>query len=150
MKVPLRALAMALLCASCTDFPRDPQGTLDRIRSEGSYRVGLVAPLSRGGGYAELPAFLDRVSAAASASPQITTGDSEPLLLQLEEGELDLVVGRFDKKSPWATKVEIGPALRIEKHGKAELHLAPAMRNGENAWIALIEAQARDSAGKAR
>jgi hypothetical protein len=75
-------------------------------------------------------------------------GDAEPLLNDLEEGRLELVIGRFDEKSPWAARVEIGPPLRSEKHGDAEFHVAPAMRTGENAWISLVERRARD-AGRA-
>ena len=142
-------LALLLSCASCNDFPRDPDGTLERIRSEGSFKVGLVAPLSVQGSSPELVAFLAGVASATSARPAVSTGDTEPLLKLLEEGELDLVIGHFDKKSPWATMVEIGPALRTEQQGKAEIHLAPVMPIGENAWIALVEAEARNVGEKA-
>lgn len=143
MKLRVCIFALALLSVSCADFPRDPEGTLERVRGEGSFRVGLVAPLAPDGA-AEVPKFLAGVSRATAARPHLTTGDAEPLLLKLEEGELDLVIGRFDKKSPWATKVEIGPALSSAKQGKATVELAPAMRVGENAWIALVEGEARN------
>ena len=142
------AIALLLACSSCSDFPRDPDGTLDRIRSEGRFNVGLVAPLTAQGGPHE--AFLGRLGAKTSARPAFTTGDSEPLLKKLEEGELDLVIGHFDKKSPWSTMVEIGPALHSAKQGKATIELAPVMPVGENAWIALVEAEARNARGKAR
>ena len=145
---PALAFAIMLTCSSCGDFPRDPEGTLERIRSERMFKVGLVAPLTAQG--ASQRALLDRVGRATSARPEVSTGDAEPLLKQLEEGELDVVIGRFDKKSPWSASVEIGPALTIQQQGKAEIHLAPVMRTGENAWIALIEAEARNVAGEAR
>ena len=147
MKMPL-ALALLLTASACGDFPRDPDGTLDRIRSEGRFNVGLVAPLTAQGGPHE--AFLDRLGNKTSARPAFTTGDSEPLLKKLEEGELDLVIGHFDKKSPWSTMVEIGPALHSEKQGKATIELTPVMPVGENAWIALVEAEARNAGGEAR
>ena len=37
--------------------------------------------------------------------------------------------------------VEIGPALHSEKQGKATIELTPVMPVGENAWIALVEAE---------
>ena len=143
------ALALVLAGAACSDFPRDPDGTLERVRGEGEFKVGLVAPLAAEGGAPEVGAFLAGVGRAASARPALSTGDTEPLLKKLEEGELDLVIGRFDKKSPWATMVEIGPALRTERQGKATIELAPAMPIGENAWIALIETEARNVGGEA-
>jgi hypothetical protein len=145
------ALWLALLCASCTDFPKDPEGTLNRIRSEGRFRVGIIAPLGlQKGNDPELAPFLTAVGTAASARPAVISGDAEPLLGKLKQGQLDLVIGRFEKKSPWSTLVEIGPPLRSERQGKTELLLAPVMRNGENAWIALVEAQARNAGANAR
>ena len=138
------ALALLLTCSSCGQFPRDADGTLDRIRTERTFKVGLIAPLPERGGSNEVQRFLAQVADATSARPDISTGDTEPLLKLLEDGKLDLVIGHFDKKSPWATMVEIGPALRIEKQGKAEIQLAPVMPIGENAWVALIEAKARN------
>ena len=133
----------AVALASCGPFPADPRGTLERVRSERSYRVGLIAPADRS--MPEAGRLLRRVSAATGASPRVQTGDAEPLLKRLEEGELDLVVGRFDAKSPWKLQVSFGPALRREKQGKTRLQLLPAMRNGENAWISLVERAARDA-----
>jgi hypothetical protein len=89
--------------------------------------------------------LLQRVSAASGARPLIEIGDSEPLLNRLEEGEIDLVIGRFEKASPWKNLVSFGPPLRIEKHKKAEFHLIAAARNGENAWIGVLEAEARNA-----
>ena len=136
-------LCLALLAAgSCADFPRDPEGTLHRVRAERSFRVGLVAPLS--GGDPKVAALLRRVAKASGARGQVESGDAEPLLNRLEEGELDIVVGRFEAASPWKRLVSFSPPLRIEKHGKTEFHLVAAMRNGENAWIGLIGREARE------
>jgi hypothetical protein len=139
----LLACLCLLAASSCGDFPRDPEGTLDRVRAERSFRVGLVAPLDS---EPKVGALLGRIGKASGASPRVEPGSTELLLHRLEQGELDLVVGGFEKKSPWATRVTIGPPLRIEKQGKTEFHLAPVMRNGENAWIALVEREAREVA----
>lgn len=94
----------------------------------------------------EARALLQRVSRASGATPKLEQDASEILLGRLEKGELDLVIGRFEKKSPWVRLVTIGPPLKAEKLGKAEFQLAPVMKNGENAWIALVEREARDVA----
>lgn len=140
------ALCAAFLAASsCGEFPRDPAGTLERVRAERTIRVGLVAPLSEASLDPRATTFLRRVGRSAQARPAVEIGDSEPLLNRLEEGELDIVIGRFEKKSPWKRLVSFGPPLRIEKHKKTEFHLIAAARNGENAWIGLLETEARNS-----
>ncbi|HEX8215750.1 MAG TPA: hypothetical protein VF582_09830, partial [Allosphingosinicella sp.] len=82
----------AALCASCNEIPKDPDRTLDRVRAERQYKVGLIASGEPVGADRQR-LFLSRVSAAAQARPELETGASEPLLAKLEEGELDLVVG---------------------------------------------------------
>lgn len=138
-----------LLAASCSsEFPRDPDRTLDKIRAEQRIDVGLIAPLAAS--EPKVHALLDRLTQATDAVPAVEAGDAEPLLKRLEAGDLDLVVGRFDKKTPWAKMVTLGPALRTQKAGKTELRLVPVMRNGENAWIGLVERTARDVAPEAQ
>ena len=136
------ALSLALLAAaSCADFPRDPEDTLQRVQAERSFSVGLVAPLS--GTDPKIDALLRRVARVSGAQGQVESGDAEPLLNRLKEGELDLVIGRFEAASPWKRMVSFSPPLRVEKHGKTKFHLVAAMRNGENAWIGLVEREAR-------
>ena len=127
------------------DFPRDAEGTLDRVRTQRAFAVGVVAPAGTSP-MTEVDELIRRVAQASGASPRLLRGEAEPLLKQLEDGHVDLVIGRFDKKSPWARRVTLGPPLRIEKQGKTIFHLAPVMRNGENGWIALVERAARDTA----
>ena len=97
----LGLIPLLLALAGCGDFPRDPHGTLDRIRAERQF-------------------------------------------------EVELVVGRFEAKSPWSKMVSFSPPLAREKQGKTEFMLAAAMRNGENGWIALVEKAARDVAPEAQ
>ena len=72
----------------------------------------------------------------------------ESQLARLEEGDLDLVIGEFHEKTPWAAPVAIIEPLSTRRAGKRVLELAPAAQNGENRWIALIEREVRDSAGQ--
>lgn len=134
--------AAAVSVAGCDQFPKDPGGTLDRVRAERSFRVGLIAPHGGAEGKAA-QAFLGRVAAATGAQPVIEAGSAEPLLKRLEEGELDLVIGAMHEKSPWATSVSLLPPLAqtVTPHGK--IRLLPIARNGENAWITLLQTHAK-------
>jgi hypothetical protein len=127
---------------SACGIPRDPDGTLDRVRAERSFRVGLIASGDQRVGADREQAFLKRVSAATGARAVVTDGAAEPLLLQLEDGKLDLVLGPVSPKSPWVNEVAILRPLgqTIEE---PNLLVVPIARNGENAWIMLLEREAR-------
>lgn len=141
-----RALAIVavVLLAGCDSIPADPDGTLERVRQEHRYRVGLIAShLPPPGAAADL---LDRLSRSTGASPSVERGPAEALLTRLEEGELDLVLGDFAQESPWAAKVTLSEPIAA---GGPTI-FAAAARNGENAWIALVHRQVRASASGAR
>lgn len=138
------ALFLAIAAAGgCRDFPRDQQSTLERIRSEGVVRVGLVASAAPSPHVGRLRALIDRSAAAAGGRPLVLEEASEPLLMMLEAGEIDLVVGEFDRSSPWYRRVHLLPPLAYETRGESELETTAAARNGENGWIMLLEREAR-------
>jgi hypothetical protein len=137
------AVLAAVLTPGCSNFPRDPEQTLERVRATKQIQVGVVAGGSAGDD-ALAQALLKRLEQETRASSQVAAGETEPLLARLEEGDLDLVIGHFKAKSPWTKQVTLGPPLRRHGSGKREVVLAPVMANGENAWIALVERQARN------
>ena len=139
------AFGAALALAGCDRLPRDPDGTLDRVRSERSFRVGLIAT---GGGRVAAEAesaFIKGVARAAGARPLLEEGASEPLLLDLEDGRLDLVVGPLSSESPWLERVALLPPIG-EGAGPHHVLVTPIARNGENRWIMLLEREARRAA----
>lgn len=147
MKRPL-LFALAVTLSGCGSIPRDPDGTLDRVRSQRLFRVGLIADGGSAVGASEAAAFVAAVSRATGARPAVRQGASEPLLLDLEAGKLDLVIGAVSPKSPWAAEVAI---LRPIAEPTAPQHLVvtPIARNGENGWIMLLERAADAVAGGA-
>jgi ABC-type amino acid transport substrate-binding protein len=133
-------LATALLAVGCDAIPADPDSSLDRVRAERRFRVGLIAS------HAPLPGeaadLLQRLSRATGAKAALERGPAEALLNRLEEGDLDLVLGEFAEKSPWAAKVTLSEPIATN----GPIVLAAAARNGENAWIALVHREARAAA----
>ena len=139
----LFALLAACLAAMSCDLPRDSDGTLDHVRASREIRVGLILAAPAATLDPRAAALVQRLAAATGATPRVVPGDAEPLLARLEEGELDLVVGRFTASSPWSTLVTLSPPLAKAKQGRTEIVLAAAMQNGENEWISLVEREAR-------
>lgn len=136
------ALCAALTLAACDRLPMDPDGTLDRVRAERSFRVGLIATGGTPADRRPENAFLARIARATGARPAIKQGASEPLLLDLEDGGLDLVIGPLSSESPWVERVALLEPLGAVP-GPHEVQVIPIARNGENRWIMLLEREAR-------
>lgn len=139
-------LVLALMLASCQAIPIDQSGTLERISEHGVLRVGMITGLAPSE-KSRLQILVGRSAAAAGGRPVLTEGAAEPLLLMLEAGELDVVVGAFDSSSPWSSRVHLLPPLSIERHGKSDIEATAAVRNGENGWIMLLEREAKSLSG---
>ena len=141
----MRMLAVLFACgalAGCGPIPRDPDGTLDRIRREHRFQVGIVDASGAG------PAIVRSIARETRAAPVVRRGQLEPLLLALEAGELDLVIGgRFSRDTPWKTRVTLGPPLREVVVGDAAHREHLAARNGENAWIMLVQRAVKAAGG---
>lgn len=144
----LPLLLLGSVTTACADMPRDQSGTLDRIRAEGVVRVGFVAGAAERHA-PQFQALADRAARAAGGRIERVEGGAEPLLLMLEEGELDLVAGEFDSASPWVRRVHLLPPLATERRGRSDVEATVAARNGENGWIMLLEREAKAMGGGA-
>lgn len=136
-----------LMLAACQNYPRDTAGTLERIQSGHVVRVGLIAGEAEARDQAKIAAYLDRVSKATGARAVVTRGAAEPLLLRLDQGALDLVIGDMSESSPWVADVMVIEPIGETMIGKKRVLLSPIARNGENRWIMLLERAVRDGAG---
>jgi len=142
------AFCAALTLAACDRLPMDPDGTLDRVRTERRFRVGLIAAAPQADRRPER-AFIARIARATGARPMVKQGASEPLLLDLEDGGLDLVIGPLSSESPWVERVALLEPLGAVP-GPHEVQVIPIARNGENRWITLLEREARAVAAGAK
>ena len=137
-----------LLLGGCGPIPKDPEGTLNRIKAERTFRVGMIASHDTPAGVDRQRLMLRRVAHAAGASPSFEYGAAEPLLMKLEEGELDLILGGFAPASPWSKRVTILPPLAEQVTRDGHVHVVAVARNGENAWISLLYREARRVAAR--
>ncbi len=144
---PWIVVGAALLLPGCEALPRDPEETFQKVAHEKRFDVGLVAGTPLQG---EVRQLVGEVSRRTRARPRIVRGASEELLQRVSDGELDLVVGAFTKKSPWKTDVAFGPPLCSSGTKSDPLELKAVMRNGENRWIMLVERASRAVSAEAR
>ncbi|WP_106640260.1 hypothetical protein [Allosphingosinicella vermicomposti] len=131
--------SLFLLAAACDSLPRDPEGTLDRIRAEKIVRAGIVA--GRDGNDLER-AYLAAVARRAGARAIVQSGTAESLIGKLEAGEIDLLIGEFSPTTPWVTRVSFMPPLAERMTPYGNILLLAAARNGENEWIGLLHREA--------
>jgi polar amino acid transport system substrate-binding protein len=102
------ALALMALVPSGCGIPRDPEGTLDRIRG-GTMRVGVIEshpwattnPSPAGVEVALMEDFAETVDAEVEWVP----GSESDLVAALEVYALDVVIGGLTADSPWAEPV---------------------------------------------
>jgi len=138
----LAAGLLAAALAGCDDFPKDVENTTRSVEGSGVLHAGLVADAPAEAGER---ALAERIAAAAHARAESETGSAEVLLHRLEQGELDLVVGRFAKASPWKGRVAFTkPASAEGSPPKQAPVLRAAVRSGENRWLLFVS----DSLGR--
>ena len=144
MNLRLLIGVLAVATAGCAEIPIDPEGTLKRVRAEGVFRVGIIAPGPHPGDHHRQQRLISEVARSTGARPLVGTGSAEHLLTAVEKGDLDLVIGALAQDSPWSKHVTLLPPLRTpaEDQSKSIPTLHAVARNGENGWIALLHRHA--------
>ena len=135
----LLALASALWLAACTDIPRDPNGTTERILNAQSFRAGIVS----GSASDPTDTIVKRIESQTRAKAMIRRGEATLLLKQLEDGHIDLVVGSFAKNSPFKTSVTFSAPLGNRMVAAEAPVIRAATPLGENRWSILVEKAVR-------
>jgi polar amino acid transport system substrate-binding protein len=100
---------LVLVAAAC-DLPRDPEGTLERVRG-GVIRVGVIdhAPWvvhGNGDPTGVEVALMQGFARTQDANIRWIEGPEGRLLRALEDGEVDLVVGGLTRERPWDRRLE--------------------------------------------
>ena len=143
----LISLLLSTLTLAACGLPRDPEGTLDRVRG-GTLRVGFVVDTpwvteaGQGAGGIE-GAIAAELAHTLGARIAWTHASETPLLTALHDGDLDLVIAGLTKASPWAAKASFTRPYYVDTatvHGKrTEIPHVVAVRPGENAWQVHVE-----------
>ncbi|HEY9357095.1 MAG TPA: transporter substrate-binding domain-containing protein [Arthrobacter sp.] len=136
----LLTLATILALAGCGNYPADPTGTLERV-ADGTLRVGA----SENGDWVQVAGedvqgtdadLVRDFAARIGAEVQWVSGTEHVLAEELKHGELDLVIGGLDDKTPWAQHGGLTRAYAESRDSRGALHkhvmLVPL---GENAFL---------------
>jgi polar amino acid transport system substrate-binding protein len=110
-RASLAAVALLAVAVAGCGIPRDPEGTLDRVRG-GTLHAGITASAPwttleggrPGGVEVEL---VERFAAELGARVEWVDGSEADLMAALEVRELDLVVGGLTADTPWQAKAAI-------------------------------------------
>jgi len=142
-----RSLLLSTLILAACGLPRDPEGTLERVRG-GTLRVGFVVDTpwvteaGQGAGGIE-GAIVTELARGLGARIAWTHASETPLLTALHDGDLDLVIAGLTKSSPWAAKASFTRPYYVDTtivHGeRMEIPHVVAVRPGENAWQVHVE-----------
>lgn len=122
------------LLAAC-GLPRDPEKTSDRIESTHELRVGVsdsppwtIAGRAQPSG-AE-PDLVRRFADQIGANVVWRRGSESRLVRALEEHQLDLVIGGFDKKTRWSATAGLSQPFVKDADGRQHVLLAAPGENG--------------------
>jgi len=147
----LLLLLVTVTVAGCgLTIPTDPDGTLDRVQ-DGTLRVGvsLSAPWTTAGSHSEpegIEVDLARTFAGSlGAQVEWSVAGEEALVLAMENGDLDLIIGGLTSTSAWADKVALTMPYRTttDDTGKKHDHVM-AVPMGENAFLVELETFLRE------
>lgn len=143
--------AVTLVLTGCTQIPADPDSTLAGVRDAGVLRVGASPSAGRveidggevSGTEAELvEEFAEQLGVDVAWVP----GGEQELVVAVEEGELDLMVGGLALDSPWAERVSLTRPYGDGTLGAEPTEFVMAVPLGENAMLAELEASLDRSA----
>jgi polar amino acid transport system substrate-binding protein len=149
MRSPLVVAVIVALAvgASGCQFPRDVEGTLDRV-SGGTMRAGVTGHepyvvLGDARPTGVEVRLLEDFARRLGARVEFVPGSEEALVEQLREGELDVVAGGITKRSPWKKEAAPTRPYATTEEQVADKHVVDEhvmlARNGENAFLVRLE-----------
>lgn len=133
-------LLMALgFLGACSDFPRDPEHTLDHVR-HGVMRVGVshdphfVVMRADGTPEGREVEVLETYARTLDARIVWIEAGTHDLMAQLERFQIDAVVGGGGHDTPWDERVAFSRPYLVTAPSEVPESRRLALPPGENAW----------------
>jgi ABC-type amino acid transport substrate-binding protein len=126
-----------VVLAACDDYPRDPEGTLDRARG-GIVEAGIVenapwAMQDNGKTRGIEVRLVEQFVSSLGGKVEWSEVSGTAAMRALKTRKLDLVVGGFLETDPWRSEAGFTRAyISGTKH-------VMAVPKGENAWLVALE-----------
>lgn len=144
IRIGFIGLLIFFLTACGLQLPVDPHGTLDRVRG-GVMRVGVTEnrPWVKVDAAEEPsgiePTLISGFADQLDSDIEWTTGSEAVLLEELDQGELDIVVGGFLDDTPWIEKGAITVPYREQRTSSSREKHVMIVRMGENGLLLALE-----------
>lgn len=136
--------AACALLSGCATLPRDPDGSLERIRAERVLRVGASPSEGRvalAEGRVTGPEADLAVGFAREQGAEVTwiPGGEEGLVTAMEDGQVDLLIGGLSDQTPWSDRVSVTRPYAEAQQGEHRVKHVMAVPLGENALLVALE-----------
>ncbi|AKK04249.1 substrate-binding periplasmic protein [Corynebacterium epidermidicanis] len=134
-------------CSTLSALPKDSEGALHRAQHE-ELRVGVTEHLpytdvhDDGAVTGSEAQLIDGFAQSIGTKPRWVPGSEEALVKQLEDGEIDVIIGGLTKKTQWSKKVAL--TRPYDKETKTVM----AVPMGENALLTSLERYLAETTGE--
>lgn len=138
------SLGVVLAIGGCSSIPRDPDGSLERIRATHVLRVGAspsahLVQIDGDRVSGPEPDLVEGYARSIGAQVEWRVGGEEELVDAMEIQQLDLIIGGLSDSNPWGDKVGLTRAYKVTmENGEKRGHVF-AVPMGENALMSSVE-----------
>ena len=155
-----RALAMAAVLsvatAGCSTFPKDSEGTLDRVRG-GTLVVGVSehepwTSVGPGGDVSGTEVSLvEGFADSLGAEIEWEIGPESVLADEVKRGQVDILIGGLTSVSPWKSDLSLTrPYTKVKSEDGKEQKMVMGVPKGENAFQVALERYLAEQEGELR
>ncbi|MFN0264243.1 hypothetical protein ACKTEK_10240 [Tepidamorphus sp. 3E244] len=124
-----------LLALGACDMPRDPEGTLDKVRG----KELIVGVMNVSGLDDRETAAIERVAQRLEAEAVLQPGEPHKLVADLNTGHVHLLAGGIPKNTPFKSETGLTAPVSSTVIEGERVETVFAVRKGENGFLAAVE-----------
>ncbi len=150
------AAALVVAATGCGTFPKDSEGTLDRVRG-GTLVVGVSEhePWTSVGPGDEVSgtevALVEGFAESLGAEIEWEVGPESILADEVKRGQVDIVIGGLTSVSPWKSDISLTrPYTKVKSEDGKQQKMVMGVPKGENAFQVALERYLAEQEGEIR